>query len=336
MHLSLPLARVLQSPQFRTPPPIPMQIPGLSTRLNNLLFTMEAPQQLADVRAILAHHSAAQRELRSSATFAAALQGALALGNFLNHGTRLGAARGFRLRNLRKLSDTRSLDGHSTLLTWLARRLTPLDAPSAPDLAAELPHVASPKLSTPVQDAADALAAVAAGLRAAQAFLAASEEEGVAAGGELGHCASPRPALPDSPLSSGSADSDSDGGHRQRLAASVAAVSGELAAAQAQLRECRESFASLAAYFGEAASSPALEQDFWADVQAFVVQFAVAQAAVRRQHQVQVDRQRRARSVAAGKALMASPVKPPKQAEQVQGAAAAPATKRQLQFWTWT
>ncbi len=196
------------------------QIPGLSTCLNNLLFTMEASQQLADVRVILAHHSAVQCKLRSSATFAAALQGALVLGNFLNHGTRLGAARGFRLRNLRKLSDTRSLDGHSTLLTWLARHLTPLNAPSAPDLGAELPHVASPKLSTPVQDAADTLTAMAAGMRAAQAFLAASEEERVADGGELGHFATPRPALPsaaslpnasvlpDSPLSSGSTNSD--------------------------------------------------------------------------------------------------------------------------------
>ncbi len=38
-----------------------------------------------------------------SAGLAAALRGALALGNFLNWGGRLGAAPGFRLRNLPKL-----------------------------------------------------------------------------------------------------------------------------------------------------------------------------------------------------------------------------------------
>ena len=43
------------------------------------------------------------RETRASAGLATALQGALALGNFLNWGGRLGAASGFRLKNLPKL-----------------------------------------------------------------------------------------------------------------------------------------------------------------------------------------------------------------------------------------
>ena len=46
-------------------------------------------------------------QVRSSATLAAVLQLALALGNFLNWGTRLGAAPGFRLRNLPKLQACR-------------------------------------------------------------------------------------------------------------------------------------------------------------------------------------------------------------------------------------
>jgi hypothetical protein len=43
------------------------------------------------------------RDTRASRPLAAALQGALALGNLLNWGTRLGAAPGFRLKNLPKL-----------------------------------------------------------------------------------------------------------------------------------------------------------------------------------------------------------------------------------------
>lgn len=43
------------------------------------------------------------RDTRASQPLAAALQGALALGNFLNWGGRLGAAPGFRLKNLPKL-----------------------------------------------------------------------------------------------------------------------------------------------------------------------------------------------------------------------------------------
>jgi hypothetical protein len=42
-------------------------------------------------------------QLRSSAAFRSALTSALAVGNFLNWGTRLGGASGFRLRNLAKL-----------------------------------------------------------------------------------------------------------------------------------------------------------------------------------------------------------------------------------------
>ena len=52
----------------------------------------------------IAHtHLAAQAELRISACFGAVLATALAAGNFLNWGGRLGQAAGFRLRSLTKL-----------------------------------------------------------------------------------------------------------------------------------------------------------------------------------------------------------------------------------------
>lgn len=61
-------------------------------------------------------HIAACKELSGSATFKQLLGATLAVGNFLNHGSRLGNAGGFRLRGLNKLHDSRSLDGKSNML----------------------------------------------------------------------------------------------------------------------------------------------------------------------------------------------------------------------------
>jgi hypothetical protein len=61
-------------------------------------------------------HIAACKELQSSGTFQQVLAAVLAVGNFLNHGGRLGNAVGFRLKALNKLHDSRSLDGKSTML----------------------------------------------------------------------------------------------------------------------------------------------------------------------------------------------------------------------------
>jgi hypothetical protein len=68
-------------------------------------------------------HARAARELLSSPTLAAVLSVVLAAGNFLNHGSRLGAAAGFRLRSLNKLGDSRAADGRSTLLQLVAREV---------------------------------------------------------------------------------------------------------------------------------------------------------------------------------------------------------------------
>ena len=80
-----------------------MQIPRLEARLTTFLTKFEAREMLSEAKGALEDHLLAARELRASACFAAVLEEVLTLGNFMNHGTRLGQAAGFRLKNLPKL-----------------------------------------------------------------------------------------------------------------------------------------------------------------------------------------------------------------------------------------
>jgi len=80
-----------------------LQIPRVEARLSTFLTRFEAQQQLAEAKGILEGHQKAHQELKGSPCMTAALQLTLAMGNFLNWGTRLGQGAGFRLRNLPKL-----------------------------------------------------------------------------------------------------------------------------------------------------------------------------------------------------------------------------------------
>ena len=91
-----------------------VQVPRIEERLSTYASSFEAAQQLGELMEVLAAHTAAQAELRASECFRTVLARALALGNFLNWGGRLGQAPGFRLKNLPKLqaSPTCALHSH--------------------------------------------------------------------------------------------------------------------------------------------------------------------------------------------------------------------------------
>ena len=84
-----------------------MQIPRVQARLASFLVKFEGQDQLRFIGEALQMHLKAHAELKASPSFAAALEEALVLGNFLNHGSRLGQAAGFRLKNLPKLQVSR-------------------------------------------------------------------------------------------------------------------------------------------------------------------------------------------------------------------------------------
>ena len=65
---------------------------------------------------IYAANLAAIRQMRDSEPFKRVLRAVLAAGNFLNYGSRLGGALGFRLKALSKLADTKSSDAKTSLL----------------------------------------------------------------------------------------------------------------------------------------------------------------------------------------------------------------------------
>lgn len=277
------------------------------------------------------------------------------LGNFLNWGSRLGAAAGFRLKSLRKLQvgaragshscrrggrlctaawlwsappgrlakklrsvcctpvcctpgcyqtqagchqplpapaaaqDTRSLDGKTNLLSWLAGQLSGAEPP-APLLAAQLPHVVSPRLRVSCQEVADALAAV-------EAAAAGVEEELRRCGPPVSvglAVVEPAAAAAAAAGDGGSGGGGSSGGvervalsltldsFQEVMGAALASVRSELVAAQRLLGAVRESFATLAAHFGESAAALGSEQELWADLAEFVKAFSGAQEAALR------------------------------------------------------
>lgn len=101
-------------------------MPRARERIATVVARHEAVAALREAQRTLDAHRAAAAEVCGSTTLAAALTLALAAGNVLNHGTRLGDAAGFRLRSLGKLGVctltllTPPLRVPTLKLTWLA------------------------------------------------------------------------------------------------------------------------------------------------------------------------------------------------------------------------
>eukprot|EP01025_Chloroclados_australasicus_P040382 TRINITY_DN4216_c0_g1_i1.p1 TRINITY_DN4216_c0_g1~~TRINITY_DN4216_c0_g1_i1.p1 ORF type:complete len:833 (-),score=101.21 TRINITY_DN4216_c0_g1_i1:1768-3951(-) len=125
------------------------QIPRADTRLRTFHSMFVSLDRLSEVTKILEAHSQAMRQLQTSRVMRVVLQMILALGNFMNYGTRLGNAMGFRLKCLSKLQDTRSLDGKHSLLSYIAQQVCKQGYPILSD---EIPSLVRAELKTCLKD----------------------------------------------------------------------------------------------------------------------------------------------------------------------------------------
>ncbi|XP_065848811.1 formin-like protein 17 [Euphorbia lathyris] len=98
-----------------------MQVPRIESKLRVFSFKMQFLTQISDLRRSLNVVNCATEEIRSSEKLKRIMQTILSLGNALNQGTARGAAIGFRLDSLLKLTDTRARNNKMTLMHYLCK-----------------------------------------------------------------------------------------------------------------------------------------------------------------------------------------------------------------------
>ncbi|XP_024531860.1 formin-like protein 3 [Selaginella moellendorffii] len=109
------------------------------------------------------------------------MQTVLSLGNALNQGTARGAAIGFRLDSLLKLTETRARNSRTTLLHYLCKIVSE-KMPEILDFDKELPHLeAATKIQ--LKALAEEMQAVSKGLEKVEQELTASENDGAVSDG---------------------------------------------------------------------------------------------------------------------------------------------------------
>jgi len=98
-----------------------MKVPRVESKLRILSFKIKFVTQVADLKTSLNTINSVAEEVRSSVKLKRVMQTILSLGNALNQGTARGAAVGFRLDSLLKLSDIRARNNRMTLMHYLCK-----------------------------------------------------------------------------------------------------------------------------------------------------------------------------------------------------------------------
>ncbi|KXZ42876.1 hypothetical protein GPECTOR_113g288 [Gonium pectorale] len=141
-----------------------MSIPNADQRLKVYGYKFKLPSLIDKARQAYAANLRAIEAMRTSPMFRRALRLAVSAGNFLNYGTRMGNAVGFRLRVLPKLADTKSADNKHSLLSMLALEVMRIGERygESPDvvLSDQMAALADPKLKTSHQESGDTLNSV--------------------------------------------------------------------------------------------------------------------------------------------------------------------------------
>ncbi|KAL0451583.1 UNVERIFIED_CONTAM: Formin-like protein 13 [Sesamum latifolium] len=98
-----------------------MQVPRIEYKLRVFSFKIQFNSQVSDLRKSLNVVNSAADQIRGSAKLKRVMQTILSLGNALNQGTARGAAIGFRLDSLLKLTETRARNNKMTLMHYLCK-----------------------------------------------------------------------------------------------------------------------------------------------------------------------------------------------------------------------
>lgn len=272
-----------------------LKVPRVGDRLTVLSQSFSARTELLEVVSILRAYLAACKEVRASRCLATTLAVVLGAGNFLNCGSRLGNAAGFRFSILRKLESTRASLAGANLCTWVVRSVLN-NARHLPRLADELPSVLSPLLDTPLADTSERLERVAGGTRdMARAAKAAAVRS------------SSRPV--EMALEVVVAEEGGSEVARVRLAvdrfesamdARLRELEREVDAARDLQAEAAAAFDDTLTYFGDN-SQAVSAREFWPALRAFVEQYTPVSKAVeqeRRQEEERKERMSRQRTTA--------------------------------------
>ncbi|CAI9283995.1 unnamed protein product [Lactuca saligna] len=153
-----------------------MKVPRMEAKLNVFMFKIQFNVQLTEFKKSLNTVNSACDEVRKSTKLKEIMKRILYLGNTLNQGTARGAAVGFKLDSLLKLTDTRSSTSKMTLMHYLCKVLAS-KSPSLLDFHEDLVSLeAATKIQLKVL--AEEMQAILKGLEKVKQELAASANDG--------------------------------------------------------------------------------------------------------------------------------------------------------------
>jgi len=152
-----------------------MKVPRVESKLRILSFKIKFVTQVADLKSNLNTINSVAEEVKSSLKLKRVMQTILSLGNALNQGTARGAAVGFRLDSLLKLSDIRARNNRMTLMHYLCKILSD-KLPEVLDFSRDLANL-EPASKIQLKELAEEMQAITKGLEKVEQELATSEKD---------------------------------------------------------------------------------------------------------------------------------------------------------------
>ncbi|KAG7606506.1 Formin FH2 domain [Arabidopsis thaliana x Arabidopsis arenosa] len=153
-----------------------MKVPRVETKLRVFSFKMQFTSQISELRNSLGVVNSAAEQVKNSEKFKRIMQTILSLGNALNQGTARGAAVGFKLDSLPKLSETRARNNRMTLMHYLCKILAE-KIPEVLDFTKELSSL-EPATKIQLKFLAEEMQAINKGLEKVVQELSLSENDG--------------------------------------------------------------------------------------------------------------------------------------------------------------